>query len=607
MDLDQLKQILLSGNKEKSYGVQIDFLAIAHDAPSKAQIVIDKGPNFEAKSLYPIESFAKDCSDYILPKIIYSRFCNMEPIFGINYHLEFQIGWICFKGTILRCGAVQSHEKDDVYQCQGCRDAIMSPLLPDLFNKSESPRRCKNLKSGEVCGNVNFKKMESIPTYIDYQEIKVQEHPHIVTDKVPKNIAIILQNDLVDKCQPGDAVLVTGHMRRRFKMLFNKPYIEWYILANNILVENSKALNQKEQDMNSIWRDCPSDFDKRKQIVNSFCPNILGLQHVKLALLLVLIGGVSRNTDNKKLRGESHILLVGHPGTAKSRFLQTITRIIPRSVLTTGLGSTRAGLTVTALKEGGQWVLEAGALVLADKGVCCIDEFTTIKKEDQISIHEAMEQQTLSVAKAGMQSTLNTRCSIIAACNPNYKKSIANLAENLNLATSLISRFDFIFMLDNHSNATLDAEMADFILEREGKREKITNCMFDENGLSLFISHVKEKYFPKCPSELTVVFKKYYAYKRNDHNFVSQGRATIRMVESLLRISEAHAKLCFRQILNYIDVFTAIILMEVSDKSYSMFNIVADASFLEKSQFDKYVKEICSILELDSRGFGCHI
>ena len=210
------------------------------------------------------------------------------------------------------------------------------------------------------------------------------------------------------------------------------------------------------------------DPEVHKKIMSSIAPSIFGNEHIKEAVMYLLFGGVSRSLPDMTVRGEMNALIIGDPGTAKSQMLQYVSRIAPRGLYTSGRGTTAAGLTAAVVREkGGSMSLEAGALVLADKGIACIDEMDKMRPEDRVAIHEAMEQHTVSVAKGGIVATLNARTAVLAAANPSLGRYEPNrtVAENISLPVTILSRFDLIFVLRDVPNKESDSKMSRHILE----------------------------------------------------------------------------------------------------------------------------------------------
>ncbi|KAJ2851113.1 DNA helicase mcm9 [Coemansia brasiliensis] len=493
---------------------------------------------------------------------------------------------LCISGTVIRTGLVKMMETHRTYACTKCRGTFSIGAEIEQYNYIPKPVRC--LAPGpEFCNSTSFTPMDSpeeLQRCVDYQEIKIQEQVGRLTlGTIPRSIVVILERDLVDKAKSGDSVTITGVVMCRWRPVVagERPDISVVIRANSIKVHSDQTANisitdELRDEFQTFWTEhTATPMQARDKIIAGMCPQVYGLFYVKLAVILVLISGVARSDDaGLRVRGEAHLLLVGDPGTAKSQFLKYAAKLMPRSVLTTGIGSTSAGLTVTAVKDGPEWQLEAGALVLADRGLCCIDEFGSIRESEKSTILEAMEQQSISVAKAGIVCKLNARCSVLAAMNPRGKYDIeSSLTINTALSTPLLSRFDLILVLLDTHDEQWDARVSSFLLNGSRQAEAAASEEWEFDKLQAYIAYVKTTFQPSTTPASEQVLTRYYQMQRQ-RDLLNAARTTIRLLESLIRLAQAHARLMFRNKVVLADAVIAIVLMESTMLSASVLGVV---------------------------------
>ncbi|XP_061560128.1 DNA helicase MCM9 isoform X2 [Phycodurus eques] len=462
-------------------------------------------------------------------------------------------------GTVIRTSVAKVLEYERDYMCTKCRHVFVLQADFEQFYSFVPPVACPN---PDGCNSCKFSCLSggSEPAACrDYQEIKIQEQvQRLSVGSIPRSMVVVLEDDLVDRCKSGDDMTVYGVMCQRWKPFYDgsRCDVELVLKANNIEVNNQQGaasllIEDVQREFNEFWEHYKCDpIAGRNQILLSLCPQVFGMYVIKLAVAMVLAGGVQRiDSSGTKTRG-------------KSQFLKYAAKMMPRSVLTAGIGSTSAGLTVAAVKDGGDWHLEAGALVLSDGGLCCIDEFNSIKEHDRISIHEAMEQQSISVAKAGMVCKLNTRTTILAATNPKSQYDPnESLSVNIALASPLLSRFDVVMVLLDNRNADWDRIISSFILEDRGLASE-SSTLWSMEKMKAYFCLIK-RLQPQVSAEANSILSRYYQLQRQSEGR-SAARTTIRMLESLSRLAEAHARLMYRETVTIEDAVMAVSVMECS-------------------------------------------
>ncbi|KAL4900829.1 hypothetical protein BDW74DRAFT_161168 [Aspergillus multicolor] len=388
-------------------------------------------------------------------------------------------------GVVTRRTGVFPQLKYVMFICQKC-NMTLGPYQQESSSEVKVTM-CQNCQSRGPF-TVNSEKT----VYRNYQKLTLQESPGSVpAGRLPRQREVILLADLIDTAKPGDEIEITGIYRNSYDAQLNNkngfPVFATIIEANHVVKSHDQqaGFHLTEEDEREI-RALSRDPDIVEKIIRSIAPSIYGHQDVKTAVALSLFGGVRKEAQGKmSIRGDINVLLLGDPGTAKSQILKYVEKSAHRAVFATGQGASAVGLTASVRRDPltSEWTLEGGALVLADRGTCLIDEFDKMNDQDRTSIHEAMEQQTISISKAGIVTTLQARCAVVAAANPiggRYNSS-APFSENVQLTEPILSRFDILCVVRDLVDPTEDERLASFVIESH-HRANPTKPLRDENG-----------------------------------------------------------------------------------------------------------------------------
>lgn len=471
-------------------------------------------------------------------------------------------------GMVVRSSEVKPLAKKIGYRCMNCNTINEAQLKGLLLKK---PTKCSN------CAERELEMDPENSIFTDFQLVRLQELPEdLPAGQLPHYVEVTIMGDLVDQCRPGDRIMLTGIVRIEQEQLSPQIRTSLFRLrmeGNNIeylgggvgnkdsrTIERLTIRSEDERQIITVASK-PDAYDK---LIASFAPHVYGHEVIKESILLLIVGSITKKlSDGSTRRGDMNVFLVGDPGTAKSEMLKFAAKIAPRGLYTSGRGSTAAGLTAAVIRDkSGIMMLEAGAVVLGDQGLVCIDEFDKMRPEDRSALHEVMEQQTCSVAKGGIVATLNARTSILSAANPMYGKydPFKNITENVNLPIPLLTRFDLIFVVRDTPEREKDSRVASHILEIHRDTDRAVQPAIDNDLLSKYLAYAKQVE-PTLSNEAMEIIKDYYMKMRNVE---AEGMITVtpRQLEGLVRLATARARLLLKDRVEADDADRAIYLVQ---------------------------------------------
>jgi len=485
--------------------------------------------------------------------------------------------FIAIEGLVRKATEVRPMLRQAVFQCMRCYAILKVPQESTVFIE---PQEC--LKEQGGCGraaaSTAFKLLTEKSQFVDTQKLEIQESPEgLRAGAQPERLTMFIEDDITGNIAPGDRAIINGTLRsqqRISRMRGKSTLFDIYLEGNSIELEEKEFEDVKidEEEMEKIVK-LSKDPKVYDTIIESIAPSIYGMYIEKEALGLQLFGGVAKHMpDETRIRGDIHIMLIGDPGTAKSQLLEYISHLAPRGVYASGKSTSAAGLTAAAVRDEfgeGRWTLEAGALVLADGGIACVDEMDKMTSQDRSALHEAMEQQEIHVAKAGITASLKSRCALLAAANPKYGRfdEYRPISDQIDMPPALLSRFDVIFPVKDKPDKDMDLSMAEHILRshlggeiKEHRSEsndpkytkddedsalKLVIPILSTEFLRKYIAYSRRNIFPVMTQEAIQDLADFYVRLRSQESTGETGAIAItpRQLEALVRLAEASARM----------------------------------------------------------------
>ena len=503
----------------------------------------------------------------------YIQFVNVPNKIAIrDLRSKNLLTFVAIEGMVRKATEVRPKIIDAAFFCMRCENITHRPQSGGKFDE---PKFCE----GETCGKSGpFKILIDQCTFLDSQSLQVQESPeNLKGGKQPQSLDIDVDDDLAGHSTPGARVIINGILRsnQRTTREGKSTTYDLVLHANSIeyidtAFDELDITPEEEVEIIQLSRD-PEIYNN---IIKSIAPSIYGYEDIKEALALQLFSGVPKNLpDGTRVRGDIHMMLIGDPGIAKSQLLRYMVKIAPRGVFASGKSASSSGLTAAAVKDDrgdGRWTLEAGALVMADMGIAAVDEMDKMSTDDKSALHEAMEQQTISVAKAGIIATLKSRCALLGAANPKYGRfdRYEGLAQQINMPPALLSRFDLIFVLLDTPEVSKDLKIAKHILNAH-RAGQMSEQRINLPSSTVSVGDVESRMGAILPEIEPELMRKYIAYARKNVFPIIEENAlthlvdfymglrsmgdgtdspipvTARQLEALVRLSEASARIRF--------------------------------------------------------------